>query len=121
MRRILAIGLLLLFASAYVLPMVMSDDDRNLPECCRRGGEHHCAMMDMTTESSGDGFHTLRGKCPCWPAGTVRSNQEYAVVSSASLIYGELVSHPACFVQTEIGYIVSQSRSHQKRGPPSLL
>jgi hypothetical protein len=121
MRRILAIGLLLLFASAYVLPMVMSDDEQKLPPCCRRDGKHHCSMMDKIPSSGGDGFHVVRSKCPCWPSGTVSSNRQNAFVCTAALIYGEFVSHPAFFAQTEAGYIVSRVRSHQKRGPPSLL
>jgi hypothetical protein len=121
MRRILAIGLLLLFASAYVLPMVMTDAEQNLPACCRANGKHHCSMMDKIPSSSGDGFHVIRAKCPCWPAGTVSSSRQDVFVCSAALIYGELISHPALFAQAEVRYVVSQARSHQERGPPFLI
>jgi hypothetical protein len=120
MRRILAIGLLLLFASAYVLPMVMNDAEQKLPPCCRANGKHHCSMMDKIPSSGGDGFHVLRSKCPCWPAGTVSSSRQDVFVCSAALIYGELISHPALFAQAEAAFVVSQAGSHQKRGPPSL-
>jgi hypothetical protein len=121
MRRILAIGLLLLFASAYVLPMVMTDAEQNLPACCRNDGKHHCSMMDNPSQSAEPSFQILRAKCPCWPVGTVNSSRHDVLVCTAALIYGELLSHPATFSQTEVRYVVSQTRSHQKRGPPSLL
>jgi hypothetical protein len=121
MRRILAIGLLLLFASAYVLPMVMSDAEQKLPLCCRRDGKHHCSMMDHLPQSGETGVRILHVKCPCWPVGTVSSSRHNVFVSTAALIYGELLSHPATFSQTEVGYVISQTRSHQKRGPPFLI
>jgi len=121
MRRILAIGLLLLFSSAYVLPMVMSDDEQELPACCRRDGKHHCSMMDKPSQSGEPAFQTLRAKCPCWPVGRVSSSRHDGIICAAAMIYGELLSHPATFPQTEVRYIISKTRSHQKRGPPSLI
>jgi hypothetical protein len=121
MRRPVAIALLLVFTSAYVLPMVMTDAEQTLPPCCRRGGKHHCAMMDKLPHSGGPGFHAIHSKCPCWPTGTVFSSHRNVFIGNAPPIYGEFISHPASFPQTEAGYLVSRSRSHQKRGPPWSL
>lgn len=121
MRRIIAIALLLLFASAYVLPMAMTDAEQKLPLCCRGNGKHHCSMMDKLPQSGRPGFHTIRTKCHCWPASLVRSQEQSASICTSALSNGESPRHPAAFSQNEVGYLVSESRSHQKRGPPSLI
>ena len=121
MRRIPAIALLLMFASAYLLPMVMTDFEQRLPPCCQRDGKHHCSMVDKVPESGGPGFHTIRAKCHCWPAGLVGTRQQSASICTTALLYGESLRQPAVFPQTEVGSLVSESRSHQKRGPPSPI
>jgi len=57
MRRIPAIGRLLLIASAYVSPIVMSIVKQTLALHYRRDGKHHRSMMDKISRSGGDGFH----------------------------------------------------------------
>ena len=49
MRRVLAITLLLAFASPLVVPLcaATADPEASLPACCRSHGKHHCAMMHM--------------------------------------------------------------------------
>ena len=39
----------------------------------------------------------------------------------SSTVYAAVVSHRAVYIQTVVSGLVSEGRSHQKRGPPFLL
>ena len=44
MRRGFSIFLILFFGLGPLLALVDGSEDASLPSCCRRHGEHHCAM-----------------------------------------------------------------------------
>ena len=52
MRRIAAMLLVSVFSFSPIGPALFVDADSNLPACCRRGGQHHCAMMDMDRDAA---------------------------------------------------------------------
>jgi hypothetical protein len=122
MRRALASFLLLVFSFPLIAPAVYADAQSNLPECCRRAGNHRCAMtMDETSPAQGVAFRTIRPRCPLYPGALASPMGPYvAVLKSSSAIFGAVVSHPAIQLQTEAGYRISLGRSAQKRGPPAL-
>jgi hypothetical protein len=122
MRRALALFLLLVFSFPLIAPALLADALSNLPECCRRGGKHHCAMgLDDGESGQGSAFRSTQPKCPCYPGALATPMGEYAATLKSSVaIPGALVSHPAIQVQTEAGYRISLGRSAQKRGPPLL-
>jgi len=57
MGRLLASLVLFLQLAGFALPFVQGQ--QAIPACCRRGGQHHCAMP-----LQGDGFHSAPANCP---------------------------------------------------------
>lgn len=124
MRRGPAIMLVFLFSFSLIGPALFVDDESNLPACCRRDGKHHCAMVDrdMAQEPpSGAAAGALRTKCPFFPSGGAVLPHSCGAVLAACQTAGAVVSQIAGPAQAEARYRISFSRSHQKRGPPTLL
>jgi hypothetical protein len=69
MRRGLTVFVLAVLCFPLIAPLLRADAAPELPACCRRGGKHHCAMMDLAAgSSSGQALGSLRSKCPLFPA-----------------------------------------------------
>jgi hypothetical protein len=129
MRRFTTILMLALLSGSFAIPLMhaaMSDPESGLPACCRRSGEHHCAIMDqyLRTKASGaPAFTAPPTHCPLYPHGRTQSwtRSVAAILPIRGAIYATLQSHPACQAQTLARYRVSFDRSRQKRGPPVSL
>ena len=122
MRRALATFLLAVFSFPLIAPALSADPESNLPECCRRGGKHRCAMMIDQAPAAGVSLRSIQPRCPLYPSAPATPVGEFvAVLKNSCAIFGAVVNHPAIHVQTEAGYRVSFSRSSQKRGPPVVL
>jgi hypothetical protein len=122
MRRALASLLLAVFSFPLIAPAVFADAESNLPECCRRGGKHHCAMTMDDAPVSGVSLKSIRQRCPLYPSAPATFAGEYvAVLKSSVASCGALVSRPSVQAQTEARYRISFDRSSQKRGPPVVL
>jgi hypothetical protein len=112
--------LLSLFASD------VADDEYSIPACCRRDGKHHCAMMaGAAARARQQQLETRIGRapesCPYRSAPPARLNpQQFGALHSVAYYVG-FVGHPASFPYLELAALVSQSRTHYKRGPPALL
>jgi hypothetical protein len=118
-RRVLASLLLAVFGFSLIAPALLADDS-NLPACCRRLGEHHCAMANM--QSAGQSLSAIQEKCPQYPnARAVPVNFFTMMPTPSQAIFASLVGRPAPHAQTEVHWRVSFSRAWQKRGPPALL
>lgn len=121
MRRALASFLLAVFSFPLIVPAMLGDAESNLPECCRRGGKHHCAMMMDEAPVTGLSFRSAHARCPLYPGITATRAGEYvAVLNRSGVIFGARVSHPAIHLPTQAIYSGSFSRTRQKRGPPIL-
>ena len=122
MRRTIALALTILFGFAPIAPLFAPDADASLPACCRRNGKHHCSMR-MTGQLTGNqkGFTAVSEKCPCGPIGACAVHSPTFQPPAAQRFYAETVFHPARAPQTEARRRIACLRSHQKRGPPTLL
>jgi hypothetical protein len=122
MRRLQAIMLLLFFCALQSMPVlgITKDSDGELPACCRRAGKHHCAMQMETAPKSGAAFKSIAEKCSCPMHPSVTSQGFSPAVAAKGVFYAGVLSHPACYAQSEAQYRVSFDRSRQKRGPPSI-
>jgi hypothetical protein len=124
-RRLISITLLLLFSLPLISPVLAlaAVSDANLPACCRRNGAHHCMMKTQQTEASGHGpsFSAIPQKCPAYPAMVTSVRHGDLSLSTACLIFAEIVSHPSVKAQTIARSRVALDRSRQKRGPPTNL
>lgn len=120
MRRLLAISLLLLFTTPFVLPLFgTSAVEATIPACCRRNGKHHCMMyMAWMQERT---FHTVREKCPYSIAPPAILVLRSFTPSAAASVFAGITRHPALFPQTEAQFRISFDRSRQKRGPPAQI
>jgi hypothetical protein len=120
-RRLLSIVLLVIFSFPLISPVLAltSGSDASLPACCRRGGAHHCMLM-RTAESTGSAVSLTATppRCPAFPAVVTPVKHGDLSFHAASLIFAEIVSHPAVRTQTEARARVALDRSRQKRGPP---
>lgn len=122
MRRLLSLVLLAAFGLPIVAPMLAlgQDPDAGLPACCRRHGQHHCAMLAAQNHAST--APSLSARCPFFPQSTV------APVTGAHLI----VFHPPQLTTPFAAALVPVARAEthrrlardcarHKRGPPSPL
>ena len=117
-RRVLASLLLAVFSFSPTATALLANEDSNLPACCRRLGEHRCALVNLASQ----GASFIQERCPHFPSGSASlAASEMASVTPSQAIFGAIVSHPAAHAQTEARYRVSFSRAWQKRGPPAFL
>ena len=116
MQRLLAILLLCTFSTWLAAP-VFASPQSHLPSCCRRDGKHHCTQPGHNQNRPG-----LTAKCPCSP-GVVTFGQHSQLYSTSgpSRLATLLVTDPVTASQTQPSRRTLLNRSHQKRGPPSLL
>ena len=124
-RRFLGIALLLLFSLPLISPLLAlsAGSDANLPACCRRNGAHHCKQLMRSTGSSAPGvsLSPMPQRCPEYPAAVTLTHHGDLSIHNASLIFAEIVSHPAVKTQTQARARVALDRSRRKRGPPTDL
>jgi hypothetical protein len=121
MRRWLAIPMMLLFLLPFVSAFFGAGEaEASLPACCRRGGEHHCAMFpEESLYHKGAG--AIREKCPYSPAAlTVIVLPSFAPTTAAAIFAG-VVHHASVAPQTDARRRISYDRARQKRGPPTRL
>lgn len=122
MHRVSATLLIVLFSLSLIGPAVSaSGEESKLPECCKRGGQHHCAMQASKSESpSGPALNTAR--CPLFPIPSiVPANRIVTLVGTIRPVVAGFVSRPAYRSQARSICRISFSRADQKRGPPSPL
>ncbi|MBB5066623.1 hypothetical protein [Granulicella mallensis] len=119
MRRALTLLLLAVFGLPTVAPLLAmgQDTDSHLPICCRRNGDHHCAMgMSQPTTTP-----AVSARCPHFPQPTVPSptGTFAALVTPAQLVQIDL-SILAAPQRADTQRRISRERSRHKRGPPAV-
>ncbi len=121
MRRFPAIVLLLVAISlSLIAPMLLAAAEKELPACCRREGNHHCAKM--RGHQHGEGVQiAATSVCPLYPAGM---SVPAAVQPAAAPPVLSSLHRPAPAPSTQMVPSVAQQqpasiRPWQQRGPPS--
>ena len=109
-RRLISMLLLLLVGLPLTTPLFAlgATARTGVPACCRRSGQHHCAMG---AEESGRADRQGAMHAPAGPL-------DVFTVSHAGALYAAVVSHPASVTQSECKWRMARDRSRQKRGPP---
>ena len=95
-----------------------------LPACCRRDGQHHCAMMDKATAPPTTDLPQITRapeRCPNRAPTLGRLAPITLGLPRHAAFYANVESHPADSSQVDAVWRVSRFRSDFKRGPPSLL
>ena len=123
MRRALALLLLVGFSLPLIAPAFASHpDEASLPVCCRRNGEHHCAMSGMMGSGVPARYRTVASKCPFAPFAAVALMLPHPYATQTASAVAAPHAGPADLVRdAEAGFRISFHRARQKRGPPSLL
>ena len=121
MRRASAISLLAVIGFLLIAPFAFAPTDSNLAACCRRNGVHHC-WMEGSTGTSGQAVQSLAEKCPLFPvATTALSAAGAALVNNSRVVLANLAGGFSIWFNAQPLARSCFSRSHQKRGPPSIL
>jgi hypothetical protein len=125
LRRLISILLLAVLGLPFVPQLLAATvkSESNLPACCRRSGKHRCMMSSEEKKlgaSAKPAFGAPLEKCPYAPAAIAVSHHPANGVTSSSVIYAGMVSHPSVRPQTESKRRISQDRSRSQRGPPTL-
>lgn len=120
MRRTITIALLFAIGLPVGMSFAQSEAVNALPICCKRSGTHHCAAMSSTAPSSDASF---RQKTPPCPYRTFLHQSRADEYGPTAVAYNAnpLLSYTNASVQAVIDYVVSDARTHHKRGPPSHL
>jgi hypothetical protein len=120
-RRILAVALLTLFSFSLVEPAVFaSDAESRLPACCRRLGNHHCAIVMEEAESS-PGASIQPSLCRYFPDSAVKSLPIAGLLKTVRVASLSMLSFQAYRRSSDTPYRVSFRSTCQKRGPPRLF
>jgi hypothetical protein len=120
MRRLVANALLLLCAVATILPCLLEALQDNLPACCRRGGQHHCAMM-AAVSSTGPSLHAISDQCPLYPRATFVARNHTASPQATRSLFASIVWQPVLLAPADARHLTVNTRSHHKRGPPHTI
>jgi hypothetical protein len=118
MRRLFSILLLATFALPMVAPLLAlaQDPGAGLPACCRRHGQHHCAMLDREQDPTA---HRLVAVCPLYPqhpAAYLTATHPLALQPPVrAWMFSE---EPAPSASAETHHPIARNHSHCQRGPP---
>jgi hypothetical protein len=125
-QRFAAAALFLVIVAPSLLPLAVPGPESALPACCRRDGKHHCAMLGQLhghrqKQSAEATFRTAPDLCPYRSTLYSRTGPHAIGVPINSAYYAGAVSHPAVTIAVRVWARISSARSHQKRGPPTIL
>jgi hypothetical protein len=118
-QRTSVLFVLLILLFPFVSPLVADqNDDSKLPPCCRRAGAHHCSVLRQSTTL---GPAITASPCPSFPSfQTLTVPAPGPITASIRFRIASFISEWVDFSQLR-WVPSSRSRSHQERGPPSLL
>jgi hypothetical protein len=122
MRRLLSFVLL----AAFVLPMAApllalgQDPEAGLPACCRRHGQHHCAMLIEMQKRADQAY--VGAICPHFPQHALApTTATHLLVLQAPPSVAAFSAALSPIVRAETHRRLARERSRHKRGPPTNL
>jgi hypothetical protein len=119
-RRVSAIFVLMSIWFSLIASVALASSTSNLPQCCLRGGKHHCAMPHPS--SDGLGISALQQKCPLYPVAPGHTALNHAALGVSWRSYNHtLPSQQACTSRTQAAGFGIVLNSEKKRGPPTPL
>ena len=122
MRTRAATTLIALLA-LFVLPPYLSlfaDSESSLPPCCRRNGNHHCALrMMQDLARQGTAFRTVICRFPFQKATAAGCRLSVFPAMSATVSVAR-ASHTVVRPREVVSASISSEGNQQKRAPPFL-
>lgn len=117
MRRVLSILVVGLFALAPLAAVLSGAGETQLPACCRRHGIHHCAMANMSGESSSSAAaFAAPAHCPLYHASGPAATQAFAPIHAAQ---ANLTAHPRALPAQFSAATLLRSVAPSGRAPPA--
>jgi hypothetical protein len=117
LRLLLSILLVALFGFLSIGPAFSASGDGKVPACCRRAGKHRCAVAAV-----GAGQTIAAGRCVNFPDSFVSTgNSDGFIAGSVRAVFASHDEPRNVILPDPAGRAGLLSRSHLKRGPPSLL
>jgi hypothetical protein len=117
MRHTLASLVLALVSFPLIAPMLLANAASNLPACCRRNGQHHCAMADG---DAGAGLRANQPKCPFFPkAGAVPAITKIILLGTAPRASAPYFSGVAIATPDRQLVCIAWRDCLRQRGPPT--
>ena len=125
MRRGFSILLVLLFGLGPLSVALGASEDSSLPACCRRHGEHHCAMatssggaVDGTASNSVPSF-TAPPRCPLFPGFTTGPLTPAHALAASGANLPALHEQKLPIASIAAFAPVQPAGTHANRGPPA--
>ncbi len=127
LRRLVATLLLAIFGLPVLLSSLATGQgtEAGLPACCRRTGQHHCAMS-MGQHSAADNAtanHAWKeqvAQCPYCPAcPALGTHVDLLFPQAATLAFGHEFGLAATVRRAEGCRRIAREKARGKRGPPS--
>jgi len=127
MRRALSILLMAFFSLGPPTAALQADDDSRLPACCRRHGQHHCAMSEPTALAAALATSTqvpafaAPAHCPNFPEYLAQSMASFTALApaSAALPTALVQAHAPSPIRASVRF--GSIREHLGRGPPHFM
>jgi hypothetical protein len=124
MRRGFSIFLILFLGLGPLATALPVSDDLRLPSCCRRDGDHHCAMSmriaaKVADAAAGTPLFTAPSTCPYFPSYAVAPTSTILALTASpiNLLILDARAHPPAAGRTAAR--LSQIRTRAGRGPPA--
>jgi hypothetical protein len=124
MRRGISIFLILFFGMGPLLATLEGSDDTSLPACCRRHGEHHCAitaqMLAMIQAASGSTpMLAAPLTCPVFPGFMAGPATPAHALAASQLRLPAPHLQVLTFVHGRVNAQLRSVLTHAGRGPPT--
>jgi len=122
MRRGLSIFLILLFGLGPLAAALPARAESRLPACCRRNGEHHCAMDAIQVLQSGtDGAFSSPARCPLYPANQPASVKPVHALAPKPAALPALRKQEHTQAASRVRITDGPLCTRASRGPPAIL
>ncbi|MGA3082672.1 MAG: hypothetical protein ABSD44_15080 [Terracidiphilus sp.] len=120
MRRGLSIFLILFFGLGPLAAALPSGEESRLPSCCRRHGNHHCAMKQtMAQGASGKPIVTAPSTCPLFPGYDVPNTASVDALAAAPASLPVLLAQAHATAAGRAAARLSPICSRAGRSPPA--
>ena len=124
MRRIVCLGMILLFWLGPLAAILPANAESRLPACCRRHGAHHCsmsgAMASMADQSSSGSTPALTApaRCSSYPGWMLASTEPVEALMASLTGMPVLLAKPHSPAASRAASRLSELRTRANRGPP---
>lgn len=120
MRRALASLLLAALNFPLIGGLLAAGSAPDLPECCRRSGRHHCAMMAQAEDSGGLGL-AAAARCASWPKTEIPATNFHTAGPATRFRSQVLAQTRVAHYAVDFVFFGNSSDSTLQRGPPFRL